>query len=1118
MSTQNKQIKIGTDTDFKHNEILNAKIDASKNEIINGSNIKLFNSNTTINNVLSNKQNKLVAGRNITIDDVGNFWTDFGGLNNHNLELVNEIPEFESINIIFKATCFDTETDDNALLCRTDNEIYFGILDANQSPSIYNGDWTEGQTKINLNETYWYCLNSTDAQTFTYYTIKDNNYTLSTLPELSAWHEECSIEDNIFANKKFYIGYNPFTSIESWKGNIFECRILVDNAEWFNLSIAEEGVDYINNGCTYVGEILNPVISAPSIDLIPDQTDNAGKFLTTDGSTASWGNPNEVVELPEETNIDEIMKEGTFFIKNPTGTLPYSVSIGSGCWCILTQEKCYDENVGTYWYVQTAKFSYLGYGPGIGSISSWQTYTRQLTDYPYLMGATWQRLDNMTERIFDATPISEGTSLSINLNSYSDSESNSIINAGYINGLGWRSIKSLTLTYGLNGSCKIFFKTYSGTPPYDTTNFSITLDGTISAQIINPDILTNYEFKFNTMYGIDFQKMNSSKFYITIIEIDKPFVQEVFPTQKNNSGKFLTTDGNTLSWSKITGTNLYDTKVLSQAISNKGWAYQCKSVRTDLAKADVPTVYNDIEYKYLNCDKVPSSSLTQLAGTSPYKTVDIDDTYVYSGDTTDWKLKRTRLDNLPAVNWETVINSQLSANLSFRALCVGEKILIASFKGANNSVDIKVYKKSDWTLLKTYNHTYNNGMACYCSPIYVNGVKKFVVGYKDTEMSINSSYMVFLEDNDTLQETVYTLSYQQNCIPVYINGYYIFMHRNQEGITKYITRTTDFINFENVFSYDGWSYDNVQPIGKAGNKLICFHLKRVSSDNGETWVTDNSIPSDCNASSICQKENSFYIISRKNILFSDNLPSFTTVYTGANDIGNFITVNDSADMFFIKKDYPLYFLGYNSVVYTDNYTINGSIVNIQYYKYDDWKICIAGENGTDDINLDTVFDDLGYLNYWRLDRNGQTVTLPRNSNLYTQMFVDDNYEDLGDNLITADWSATALKSELDIIPDQTGNSGKFLTTNGTTLSWAEVQGGGSDLPDQTGQSGKFLTTNGSTASWATVSSGTSDYSSLSNKPTINSVELNGNKTSNDLGLQSKLTWTYNEGTETLEVE
>ena len=87
--------------------------------------------------------------------------------------------------------------------------------------------------------------------------------------------------------------------------------------------------------------------------------------------------------------------------------------------------------------------------------------------------------------------------------------------------------------------------------------------------------------------------------------------------------------------------------------------------------------------------------------------------------------------------------------------------------------------------------------------------------------------------------------------------------------------------------------------------------------------------------------------------------------------------------------------------------------------------------------------------------------------------------------------------EIDSLPSQSGNNGKFLTTNGTTASWATVdafptQAGNANkflttdgnnvswatvdaLPSQSGQSGKYLTTNGTAASWAslpTYSSGT----------------------------------------------
>lgn len=51
-----------------------------------------------------------------------------------------------------------------------------------------------------------------------------------------------------------------------------------------------------------------------------------------------------------------------------------------------------------------------------------------------------------------------------------------------------------------------------------------------------------------------------------------------------------------------------------------------------------------------------------------------------------------------------------------------------------------------------------------------------------------------------------------------------------------------------------------------------------------------------------------------------------------------------------------------------------------------------------------------------------------------------------------------------VAPTQSGNSGKFLTTDGTNCSWATVDA----LPSQTGNSGKFLTTNGTSASWANI--------------------------------------------------
>jgi len=51
-----------------------------------------------------------------------------------------------------------------------------------------------------------------------------------------------------------------------------------------------------------------------------------------------------------------------------------------------------------------------------------------------------------------------------------------------------------------------------------------------------------------------------------------------------------------------------------------------------------------------------------------------------------------------------------------------------------------------------------------------------------------------------------------------------------------------------------------------------------------------------------------------------------------------------------------------------------------------------------------------------------------------------------------------------LVPSQASNSGKYLTTDGSAVSWGTVDA----LPNQAGNSGKYLTTNGTSASWASI--------------------------------------------------
>lgn len=95
------------------------------------------------------------------------------------------------------------------------------------------------------------------------------------------------------------------------------------------------------------------------------------------------------------------------------------------------------------------------------------------------------------------------------------------------------------------------------------------------------------------------------------------------------------------------------------------------------------------------------------------------------------------------------------------------------------------------------------------------------------------------------------------------------------------------------------------------------------------------------------------------------------------------------------------------------------------------------------ITSSDVTTALGYTPYNSSNPAGYT------SNLGTVTSVNNTLPDGSGNV------------DIDALPSQTGQAGKFLTTDGTDASWADVDA----LPSQTGHSGAVLTTDGTDASW-----------------------------------------------------
>ena len=68
--------------------------------------------------------------------------------------------------------------------------------------------------------------------------------------------------------------------------------------------------------------------------------------------------------------------------------------------------------------------------------------------------------------------------------------------------------------------------------------------------------------------------------------------------------------------------------------------------------------------------------------------------------------------------------------------------------------------------------------------------------------------------------------------------------------------------------------------------------------------------------------------------------------------------------------------------------------------------------------------------------------------------------------LTTDGTLTSWDT-VDALPTQTGQAGEFLQTDGTTATWEAVDA----LPTQTGQAGEYLQTDGTTATWEPVTGG-----------------------------------------------
>jgi hypothetical protein len=556
------------------------------------------------------------------------------------------------------------------------------------------------------------------------------------------------------------------------------------------------------------------------------------------------------------------------------------------------------------------------------------------------------------------------------------------------------------------------------------------------------------------------QTGNSGKFLTTNGSTTSWATVDALPSQSNNSGKFLTTNGTTASWSTVdalpsqTGNS---GKYLTTNGSTASWV-AIESYSLPTAAADTLggvkigngiTITNGV----INADdQLPS----QANNSGKFLTT--------NGTSASWVTIESYV--LPTAASDTLGGIKVGTNLSIDSngvLSATDTVTTATTSGDGNAVTsitasngaLTVTKGSTFSL-STHNH--DNVYAPLASPAFTgtptaptatagtNSTQVATTAYVDSAVSslVNSAPTTL----DTLNELAAALGNDPN-----------FATTVSTSIGEKLD--ADSANYVKSLSISGTTVTVTK--GDDTTSTLTTQDTTYSAGDGIT-LTGTTFSADDQLPSQTGNAGKFLTTDGTNASWSDilNETKISSVHYPTANATTIVLTQEQAIPSTVNK--------YAMSVYRDgiylnpsiDYGYNSSTRTLTFTKsFEADEIVTVVFNYIDNDSQVTV--DLGVDEY----EAGTGVTFTNNA-ITNKVVInaDDQLPSQANNsgkFLTTDGSTVSWET-VDALPDQTDNSGKFLTTNGTSASWAAVD----TFPSQSGNSGKFLTTNGSAVSWATV--------------------------------------------------
>lgn len=473
-----------------------------------------------------------------------------------------------------------------------------------------------------------------------------------------------------------------------------------------------------------------------------------------------------------------------------------------------------------------------------------------------------------------------------------------------------------------------------------------------------------------------------------------------------------------------------DIKTMAQAVANKGWA--CISNKKILTKTNNPTVYNDINNKYDNAERgIINTNTTQNYAFDLFE----NDNKIYFCSNYDYKINNTTNIDLSGatevVDLKSIFDTTFNDDIDVSKVCKGTNVILAFGLNFNNNCFILKLDFS-FNVLKSYkpNISTDGKIKCY------SVLGKFIY-------SINFGIYWDNDDNSNIalnelsnSQAINALTYDSNSGDVYIQLKNVYNGNDGLAYTNISNLSLSTVKSlpENTINSDVCYFnDNLYFMCNANGTLVAFK----STNNGTNWVSiNNNIESISGKPIIAIFSNKAYIQ-----ISSGNLYSTTNFIVFAVEIENTNNSDGYSSIFISNLGYYATSNSYNTrdlndvvyadvgtKVFTDTYSINGNSISIDYYKNSSsqTKIVLGTSQNT---NIDTITAYLGYNPYFVLDTttNSENVQLPINTNLWTYMFVGDNYED--SNLPTG--NTTRLLPQTEIITNNSASVSLDIKGNKT---------------------------------------------------------------------------------------